>query len=192
MLECRILGVRCRFSLLFPALLTTLLLLQPEGMAISCLLASVIHELGHLLAMMLLKCLPKQCVLGAFGMRLEIGDRQAGYRSNVAVSLAGPLVNLACAAGLWMLSRPEQGAIHLLLCLFNLLPVSGLDGGEVLRCLLSLRWEPHRVERGLRLFSVGILTVLTVVALWLIMTGQGNGTLFIVCGYLFLLPMTAK
>ena len=46
MLEWRIGGVRCRLSLLFPALITALLLWQPDGLAVSCLLASLIHEGG--------------------------------------------------------------------------------------------------------------------------------------------------
>ena len=52
MLEWRLCGVRFRLSLLFPALVTALLMCQPKGLALSCLLASLIHEGGHLLAMM--------------------------------------------------------------------------------------------------------------------------------------------
>lgn len=41
MLEWRLGGIQLRISLLFPALLTALLFLQPEGVAVSCVLASV-------------------------------------------------------------------------------------------------------------------------------------------------------
>ena len=72
MLEWRLGGVRCRLSLLFPALVTALLLWQPDGLAVTCLLASLIHEGGHLLAMLSVGVPPQRCTLGAFGMRIDL------------------------------------------------------------------------------------------------------------------------
>ncbi len=186
MLEWRWRGVRYRISLLFPALLTALLLIQPDGTAVTCVLASLAHECGHLLLMMVCRVPPECCVLGAFGMRLEVGEHRADYRENILVSLAGPLVNAMLAMLFWRLGQPTVAAIHLLLCLFNLLPVKGLDGGEILRCLLCMRWEPTRVERGLDILSLALIGLLGLFSCVLWNFRVGTGTLPIVTVYLLI------
>lgn len=184
-LEGRLGAVRWRVSLLFPALVTVLLLCQPEGLALSCLLASLIHEGGHLLAMLLAGCPPESCTVGAFGARIVTdGRRMPGYGRQIAISLAGPGINLLAAAGLWAAGCPRAAAVHGVLGVFNLLPAAALDGGQVLRCLLCLRVAPERAERVLRAVSAAVLLPLAAGALYLVLSGRGNGSLLIVCLYL--------
>lgn len=184
-LEGRLGSVRWRVSLLFPALVTVLLLCQPEGLALPCLLASLIHECGHLLAMLLVGCPPESCTVGAFGARIVTDGRyQPGYGHQIAISLAGPGVNLLAAAGLWLAGCPRAAAVHGVLGMFNLLPAAALDGGQVLRCLLCLGTTPERAEWVLRAVSAAVLLPLAVGALYLVLSGRGNGSLLIVCLYL--------
>lgn len=187
MLEWRPGGIRCRLSLLFPALLTVLLLWQPDGLAVSCVLASVIHEGGHLTAMLCLGYPPRACTLGAFGMRIRLGARLPGYGHNLLISLAGPVTNLLSAAVLFILSCPLQAAVHLTLAGFNLLPAAALDGGEILRCSLCLLGFEALAQPALRLTSALVLLPLAAGSLWLFLQGWGNGTLLIVSVYLVLL-----
>lgn len=187
MLEARLFGVRCRLSLLFPALLTALLLWQPDGLAVSCVLASVMHECGHLLAMLAVGASPQDCTLGAFGMRIRLGGRMLGYGRNIVVSLAGPLTNGLAAAVLLLLGRGRTAAVHLTLAALNLLPASALDGGEILRCSLCLLGWERQAPRVLRLTSALVLLPLATGSIWLFLHGGGNGTLLIVGGYLLLL-----
>ena len=177
-------GIRCRASLLFPALLTVLLLCQPEGVAITCLLASVIHEGGHLLAMLLLKVPPEDCVLGIFGLRMHLGHRLAGYEKYIWVALAGPVANVITAMSLLALGRPHTALVHGVLAVLNLLPVSVLDGGEMLRCGLCLLGAEKRASLIVYIVSVAFLIVLSMCALWLFIYKQGNPSLLIVCAYL--------
>lgn len=187
MFETRLFGVRCRLSLLFPALLTALLLWQPDGLAVSCVLASVIHECGHLLAMLAVGVSPQDCTLGAFGMRIRLGSRMPGYGQNVFISLAGPLANGLAAAGLLVLGSGRSAAVHLTLAALNLLPAAALDGGEILRCCLCLLGLESLVSPVLGLTSALILLPLAAGSLWLFLRGGGNGTLLIVSVYLVLL-----
>lgn len=187
MFEFTVRGVRCRLSILFPALLAALLFYQPSGMAVVCVTACVMHECGHLLAMMLLDCPPSCCTLGAFGMRIEMGQaRTVGYGRNVLISLAGPAVNLVCVAVFWALGRESVAAVHLVQCLFNLLPAAALDGGQILRCLCC-RWMEERVADGVVFaLSITVLIPLATAAVYMVLTG-GNVSLLIVVGYLALL-----
>ncbi len=185
MLEGRIAGVRCRVSLLFPALLTGLLLAQEESLAVSCVLASVMHEGGHLLAMTALGCPPQMCTLGAFGMRIEMGaKRLVGYRRNILISLAGPAVNLLAAVFLWLCGGQQAAVVHCSLAVLNLLPASALDGGQMVYCLLCLAGKQAQADKWLRLLSAAILLPLAAAAFWLVLSGRGNATLLIVSAYL--------
>lgn len=186
MLEWRLFGIRCRVSLLFPALVTALLLWQPDGLAVSCLLASLIHEGGHLLAMLAMGIPPQNCTLGAFGIRMDLENRLVDYKKNLLISLAGPLANGLAAAGLLLLHSPDTAMVHLVLAGLNLLPAAALDGGEILRCGMCLLGLETLAGLVLRLSSVLVLLPLAAISFWLFFQGM-NPTLLIVSGYLVML-----
>lgn len=188
MLEGHVAGVRCRVSLLFPALLTGLLLAQPNSLAVSCVIASAMHEGGHLLAMLLLGCPPQACTLGVFGMRIEMDSRHlVGYRRNMLISSAGPTVNLLAAPLLWACGCVQAAVVHLTLAAFNFLPAAALDGGQLVRCVFCLAGKEARADTYLRVLSAAVLLPLATTAFWLFLSGHGNVTLLIVSGYLMAL-----
>ena len=187
MFEWTVRGVRCRLSILFPALLTALLCYQPDGMAITCVIASAIHECGHLLMMLLRGCPPSCCTLGAFGMRIEMGTaRTVGYGDNILISAAGPAVNLLCAILFYALGNAAVATVHLVQGAFNLLPAEALDGGQILRCVCCRCGGEQIADRLLLGLSVVVLIPLATAAAYLALSG-GNLSLLIVVGYLALL-----
>lgn len=161
-----------------------MLLCQPESLAVTCLLASVIHEGGHLLAMLLLRVPPEDCVLGVFGLRMHLGRRLVEYEKYIWIALAGPAVNGVAAICLLAADRPSIAVVHGLLAMLNLLPVSVLDGGEILRCGLCLAGAERMATFILRCTSVAVLILLWICALWLYVQSPGNPSLLIVCAYL--------
>lgn len=102
------------------------------------LMACGLHELGHLAAVRLLGGAIKQMRLTVIGAELVL-DHDLGYWQEGVSALAGPGVNLllavsCCGSDRWM----AFAGLNLALALFNLLPVSGLDGGRALYCTLAL------------------------------------------------------
>ena len=170
-------------SLLFPALVTALLLWQSDGLALSCLLASLIHEGGHLLVMVALGVPPQNCTLGAFGMRMDLDNPLVDYKKNLLISMAGPMSNGLAAACLYWLNSPDPAMVHLVLAGFNLLPAAALDGGEILRCGLCLLGLDAVTRSVLRLLSALVLLPLAAMSFWLCLRGN-NPSLLIVSGYL--------
>ena len=141
-----------------------------------------LHEMGHALMAARYGIRTAHITLYPIGgvAALERMPRSPG--PELLIALAGPAVNFAIAAGLWGLmvlgslvfgEVPNRWLVQLLsinlgLGLFNLLPVFPMDGGRVLRALLSGRLGRARA---------------TVVAAWI---GQSlaifGGTMFLVQG----------
>ena len=184
MFEFTLFGVRWRLSLLFPAMVTALLLWQSDSLAIPCVLASLIHEGGHLLAMLLLKMPPQDFTLSAFGARMRLSDRTAGYWQNLMISVCGPLANVLCMILFMMCRRPTLVYVHALLAGINLLPAIGLDGGEILRCLLCLIGFERSVPIILRYTSAVVLFVMVTMGVYVLLQPNGNGSLLIISVYL--------
>ena len=183
MFEWCVCGIRCRASLLLPALITALLLWQPNGLAVSCLLASLIHEGGHLAAMLAVGVPPQRCTLGAFGMRMDLDSPFIGYGRNLLIAVAGPLTNGVAAMALWICGSTVTATVHLMLAMLNLLPSAMLDGGEILRCVLCMLKMDFVADVAVRVTSVAVMLLLALIGLWFFFKSK-NFSLLIVSGYL--------
>ena len=179
-------GVRFRLSLWFPASVIVMLSLDDSGMAAACLVASIAHETGHFMAMLLLRDTPSCITLDFFGMRVErCPTQRLGYTALSAVSLAGPLVNVLGSLLLWH-TAPSAATIHGVLAVFHLLPIMSLDGGEALYAVLCRRFSEERAEHAIRICSAIVLCPLTALSIYVFFEGGYNFTLLVVSGYLIL------
>ena len=183
MLEWRLYDIQFRLSFLFPATVIVLLSLDANGTAVMCLLAALIHELGHITMMLCLRDRPQSVTLGAFGMRMERRAMQRlGYGALCAVSLAGPLVNVACA----LVLTGEAAIVHAVTATIQLLPVVSLDGGEALYSLLCTRLSEARAAKILYICSLTVILPLSVLGVFVFLRNGYNFTLLLLCFYLIL------
>ena len=111
----------------FPVL-ALMLLLFPVRFLVGVLLAALIHELGHLLALKIAGGRVLSIRLRSFGAKIEAAPMSPGRTALCA--LAGP------AAGALTIfaykTFPELALAGLVQTVFNLLPVYPLDGGRAL------------------------------------------------------------
>lgn len=121
----------------------------------SAAMAAAFHELGHLSILLLQGNLPSRLRLDFSGACLRCAGRAPTCREELLRAMAGPAAGFllwaaaVCAAPSFF---RETGNMSLMLSLVNLLPVEGLDGGRVLRCLLS-RSEPGMAEKALAVLN---------------------------------------
>lgn len=185
-------GVEFRLSLLFPALLVVLFTLDRSDFPVWCVAASLMHETGHLVAMVALGSRPAQITVGIFGVCVvQKPDSPLSPMGNIGVALAGPAVNLFsffvlfAASGFRVWSVPVL--VHLVLGLFNLLPIEPLDGGQALFYALSMKMEEKYAERVVLAVSAGVLVPLATGGFFLMLRSGYNITLLAVSIYLGLL-----
>ncbi len=188
MLEWKWQGITLQLSLLFPFSIVVLLSLDTSRVTELCLFASLLHEIGHALAMCLLHDKPSKITMGFFGMRVQREKTQhIGYSGSALVSLAGPFMNAAFVVLFSCLHNPVAASVHAIIGGFNLLPVYSLDGGEALYALLCLRHEEEKAAAILRLVSGYVAFLLLIVGFGLFVSSGYNFSLLAVSTYLILL-----
>lgn len=183
-------GTEFYISFLFAAVITAMLAFDRTGFILPLLFAVLIHELGHLAAMWVLDCAPKRVRLvpAAVEITTKIGG---GGKYEIIIALCGPAVNLLLFATLFVNylafnndSYLTSGLINLLIGLFNLLPVTGLDGGTVLFNILCRKTEPSRAALIMRIINFSVAAAALIAAVTLCFKGQFNLSFFILALYL--------
>ncbi len=145
-------------------------------------LAAAVHELGHLLALRRMGHSPGRIVLRFTGAAMEIPA--LSYRQELLAAAAGPLASLLLGALLPLF--PAFGLYSLILGLFNLLPIPGLDGGRILRCAALLALSPDAALRLCRLAALVSALGLWALGLWLALPkGLGLWPLLVAGLFLF-------
>lgn len=122
---------------------------------------AVIHELGHLFWGLILKLKPEAFSITPFGLQISFKAEPNLYNTKIkngtklclkrmSLALAGPLTNFIIALILIILNNIElykssiffgEIAIYanILIGIFNLIPIYPLDGGRILKEIISIR-----------------------------------------------------
>ncbi len=146
-------GVPVYMGFPFAAVLCILLVTFDLSVACDLIAAVVLHEGGHLICAAAFGICPRRILLTARGVNVAMDLELAGRRARFLIALAGPAANLAaCMAGIgvWRMMNVvgwlEFAAVNGGAALLNLLPVPGLDGGDMLRLALA-RLPDTRAEK---------------------------------------------
>lgn len=132
------------------------------------LAALLIHELGHLLAARALGIPLVRFRLAPVGGVMTFDFSGTAYLKEAAVHLSGPLAGLISGGIAAILSAdPFFAGISVVLACVNLLPIRGLDGGGILRCVLSRFLFPDTVWRICGILSAAGVLLLWTAVLWI-------------------------
>ena len=150
---------KTRVSVTFPfAAVVMLMLLVCDGETVLVsLAASVLHEGGHLFFMLLFRDYPSLICFGAFGIRIERRENSfLSHKKEALTALGGVLVNAMLTVSGAAIYLFTQNSFALKLAFvngfigaFNMLPVSLLDFGRFLECILSEKENAGRYLRAL-------------------------------------------
>ena len=183
-------GTRIYISFLFCATVSLMLALDRTGLIIPTLFAVLIHETGHLFAMWASDCAPKEIRLIPASVQI-IEKYGTPSKKQAWIIISGPLANIAIGAALYInfyLNSSRFSAVFALLnavmAIFNLLPVSGLDGGRLIELLLSLKIGDYAAGRTVNIITIIMAIVLFFIGIMLVIRGNANLSVFIVALYL--------
>lgn len=141
-------GVSIRVAFSFAAVLCILMIAFPFS-AVMCILAAILlHELGHLLCAALFRVRPSALTLSVRGVGMTMDLSCLSGRRRALIALAGPAANLIFCAPAALLDFRTWMMANGVLALLNLLPVPGLDGGDVLRLILDRFLDCERAEKA--------------------------------------------
>ena len=167
------------FLLLFLFLLTSQL-----EMYLLLMLFAIIHELGHLAAGLILKFKPEEIKLTPVGLQIQFKVSDEEYKLNnvksytikkAIIALAGPLTNFIIATIMIAIAQINIDLQYtymfslivysnLLIAMFNLIPIYPMDGGRVVKEILSIILGKTKAYKITYMISKTVLILLTAAA----------------------------
>ena len=168
-------GARVRISPTAVLLVAVFALMAPTVCLAAVLLAAVCHEMGHYIALRLCGGRLEGLSVSAFGAQMRIRDRnRLSYGREALCVLAGPLVNVTLS---WLMSMGGKwreefylfAGAQLVLGVFNLLPLTALDGGRLLWIGIAWVTDPFLADKVCRVVTLVLLMALAAlgIILWL-------------------------
>ncbi len=185
-----------RINISFAAAVTLTLILDESGLCAAALFCCIVHELGHIVCLLILGEKPQLIELSFYGIKLKRQNiSELKSFGEIIIYASGPAANFALSALLFVCGNAygirTAAVISLCVGLFNLLPCQPLDGGNILRCFLGRRMGDERC--GKICFCISCVTLAPMVAAGLtLLLKSGNVTLIAVSLYLTVITAMDK
>ncbi len=151
-----------------------------------CFAALTIHELGHLFMMKLCGAEPSGINVSLFDIKIIQRSRHSlSFVRDALIILAGPAANLIMFA-LFFPFCAVFSAVNLMLGAFNLLPASGVDGGQLLFLILLRRFGARKSALITDITTVAVCVPMFFVGLTVLLYSKYNFSLLFLSLYLIL------
>lgn len=159
------------------------------------LISVVIHELGHFFFMIITKKQPESVSFQLGGIIIK-SNGFSGYNNDFLIAMGGCLFNLivfSFSSYFYYKTKSEMAmlfsAANLGLFLFNLLPVSGLDGMDLIRIMLLKKYSIEKTNKICNVISILFLIFSLIVVISLTIYKIINPTILISLIYLLILTL---
>ncbi len=178
-----------KINVSFAAVITLMLILDGSGTCAVALFCCVIHEIGHIICLVILGEKPESVELSFYGIKLE-RSRQSSLTAaeEMAVYAAGPVMNFIFSAFMLPFASGHTGiktaaAISFCVGVFNLLPCPPLDGGNILSSFLVFISDEEKTKKICFYVSYFVIISMAVTGIAMIIM-NGNFTLAAAAAYL--------
>lgn len=189
----KLLGTQIYISFLFVAIIALMLATDRTGLLLPSLFAVTIHEVAHLFAMWLVDLAPKRIRLIPASVQI-VRKFGVSFKNEIFIALMGPVANLLLFAVLYFnflsfgnVMVQYYALINLVVGVFNLIPVVGLDGGTVLLELLSRKMDYSRATAILKIITLIVCVTCFVLAIFMFIKGKFNPSVLILAVYFFIM-----
>lgn len=137
-------------------------LILPLNWLLAAATAACIHEIGHILTLLVCGGRVEKIQIGAGGA--VIHTAAVAWGRDVLCTLAGPVSGFLLVLTFpWF---PTLAFCGLIQTMFNLLPVGSLDGGQILYILLQ-QYSPCVADRVCQIIGTVFLVLILLSGIWL-------------------------
>lgn len=163
------------------------------------MLFCIIHEIGHILAGLILKMKPEKLEIMPFGLSIsfykEINNKKTNIKE-ICVAIAGPIVSLILVIlcryiDLKFITVQEAVYSNILILLFNLIPIYPLDGGRIIKGILHISLGEDISESIMEKVSKITLVILTLISSIAVYYYK-NIAIFLTCIFLWIICSQEK
>lgn len=193
----RLFGVNVEISVPFAVILAFLLLMDKTGLMSASLFAVFFHESGHIIAMKVLRCAPKDVKCCSAGILIN-GVSYCTIGENAIIAFSGPLANILFTIVFYILGTIFDSvilfafaAVQLIVGVINLLPIKGLDGGSLLYYLL-LNFSKVNAAFVCSFVSIFTAVAVSVAGAAVAVQNTGNPSLLLLGIYLLVINLMKR
>lgn len=187
-----IFGIKIEISFLFICLISSFVIIESSNLLVWGLSSALLHELGHILVMILVGHKPSKITFNVFDIDIKDNSRNnRDYKEDIFILLGGPTANFLIVAVLWVLyvnCKNEDILIliteNLFLGIFNIMPIESLDGGQILYIYLSNKLQQDKALMVLELISFLVLLPLAAIGFYILLVSKYNYSLLLLSCYL--------
>lgn len=160
---------------------------SPPFFTLTVLVCAAFHELGHYFCAKLLKYSIESVKIYPLGMDMKLCDTCSSYLKDALVAFSGPFANIVFALILRFFRNTELLVFYnICLCVMNLFPLKGLDGGTILYSILCMVFSHGTAYKIHKAISFFILFAVYIISVYVMLCFDGDPSLFLICIMLFL------
>lgn len=188
-------GCHVSITPFFAVMLCLILLLDSTGIMLFGLIAVAIHETGHLIFMAITKKHLETVVFQLGGIIIK-SSGFSDYNREFLVALGGCLFNFIAFSVLMLLYYINQSQVLLIfaaanlgLMIFNILPVNGLDGMDLIKLSFLKKYSPEKAIKLCNIISTLFLVTCLLASVCAVLYLGLNPTIIIALLYLLILTL---
>lgn len=179
----------------FFIVITFMLLVCDNETVMTSLCSSVLHECGHLAAIVILSENPEKIVFSASGMRIDRKrNASLSFSKEIIIAASGVLVNFLISFfsyTAYLIGKSNflfsVFAVNMIIGAFNILPLESLDGAVCLKYYLCRRTNEEKAETVMNIISVTVSVALIVFFAFTVYFRKVNLSFAVVIIYLMIL-----
>lgn len=191
MISFRLFKIDIHIKFMFVALITIFLLVDKTGISVIALSCCLIHEIGHIFMFFLVGYRPVSLTFDLTGICLTKPLIKLSYLKEFLVQIAGSLTNFLvfvflCKTVNQITYTSIFATTHLVVGIFNLLPLKTFDGGKILEMTLLQFFSINTSQKICTFIDFLCILILLIISMFGFFYDKRSFTLVVITIYLMI------